>query len=287
MRTPLARRFSPVPHDVPAEAGWTGPTLVPVLAASGGAGASTLCALLAGALAELSSGAGRGVSILDGASGQCSPWRDWIAPGLDTALGGEGSEALRVLTPSATGYPRPVALRAAAAVRGLEGVAIIAPRQPDTVAADLDLEASAAPFLASVLDLPLPRCAASAGWLRSHAGSILLAVSGTADGIAAGVRAVHGWDAHGLPPRLVRPVVIAAAPGPVSPRARARLALLDSHTQPVHVIPFDASIARRGLAEALAGGAVGAPTRLAVRRLAHALITPTVPTADRTGGIVR
>lgn len=46
---------------------WSGPRLTTVVGASGGAGASTLCALLAGSVAEQTRTPGRVVGVIDGA----------------------------------------------------------------------------------------------------------------------------------------------------------------------------------------------------------------------------
>lgn len=260
--------------------GWSGPRAIGVAGASGGAGASTLCALIAGALAELIGAGDRRIGLLDASGGTDSPWSDWVSPDLDPGLGQEGLQALDDVRAPRSGYPRASLLRCAGAARGLDGVAVLTRGEGGGPPPQVDSFTSA--FSVSVLDLPQRPTPDLAARHRDASGGLVLAVGGTADGIAAGIRSVRTWAAMGLPPSRIRPVVISSGAGSLPPRARARLALLDSNTAPITVVPFDPAIARRGLAEALAGAAIGAPTRIAIGRLLSSFASPAATPA--TGG---
>ncbi|MGQ0631954.1 MAG: hypothetical protein ACT4P1_13025 [Sporichthyaceae bacterium] len=268
MRTLTMRR--PV-HLTPVPGGWPGPSVIAVTGASGGAGASTLCALLAGALADQVNMTERRTAVLDSAQGS-SPWPDWLNPGSDPALGDEGLQIAELCGPPRAPFPRSLVLRCASAIRGLDGVAVLtytapgdSPPGPERVMGS---------FAVTVQDLPPLPSEELAARFRDAPGGLLLAVAGTADGVAGGLRATRAWALAGLPPSRIRPVVVAGAAGGLSPRARSRLALLDANTLPVSIVPFDPAISRRGLSEALASGAIGAPTRIAVRRVLASLTAP-------------
>lgn len=261
--------------------GWTGPGVIPILGASGGAGTSTLCALLAGSIAESIGSRERRTLVVDAVGSPGSPWPDWVAPGIDPALGEEGIECLSSFRPPPAGFPGSMLRRCGAAVRGLDGTLVLTSLQGGGPTSR-DLSSLTDAFTVSLIDLPATIYPSLAAQLRDLPGGILLAIGGTADGIGAGLRSARRWAALGLPPSRIRPVVIANGAGALPPRARARLALLDSNTQPVVVVPFDPAIARRGLAEALACGAIGAPTRIAIRRIAVALADRPAPTPAGT-----
>lgn len=279
MRTLTMRRQGPE-GILQVAPGWFGPSAIAVSGASGGAGASTLCALLAAAAAELTGTSERRAAIVDTADRSRSPWPDWLSPRLDPALGEEGLIALDAFRPPRIGYPRSLVMRSAGAIRGLHGVAVLT--GAERALASADCANLTRGFAVSVQDLGAQPNESMASRFRDDAGGLLLAIAGTADGVAAGIRATRAWAAYGLPPGRIRPVVIAGGAGGLSPRARARLALLDTNTQPVAIVPFDPAISRRGLSEALACGAVGAPTRIAVRRIVAGLCAAS-PAVSRDG----
>jgi hypothetical protein len=219
-----------------------------VLGASGGAGASTLCALVATALGTM---ADRPITVLD-LGGTGTTWLDWTTTP-------SGCSATAVAAGELAGTP----------------VVTVAAGGVDQIHAT---DASAV----TIVDVGVTPSVLAACSLRELDAQVLLVVRGTVDGIAAAQRAIHGWDAAGLPPPRLRPVVVVSAPGDLPPRARARLTLLDSDTHPVLTIPFDRAIHRRGLAEALASRTVSNLTSTATTRLLRSL-TPE-PSAAATPG---
>lgn len=219
---------------------WTGARSIPVFGASGGAGASTLCALLAGAIAERCQAPDRSVLVVDG-KGDASPWASWLCRGLDTAAD--------------TGRPD-----RGGVIRGLDGVAVIPNAQPLGFAID--------DYPVGVLDLPLR---SGAPW--GVDGQALLAVLGTADGIAAAVRAVNVLTGLGMAAGRIQPVLVEPFGG-ATRRTAGLLSLMNPDVPAPLRVPHEPAISRRGLAEAIACGAIRTPTVRAIRALAAHLDTP-------------
>lgn len=262
MRRPVLRRATGSPNP----SGWAGPRLIPVIAASGGAGASTMCALLAAAVVELAGPSEqRQVLVLDLARHPRSPWSGWIIRDLDPDLGDEG-RILVGLHDETDGYPPALLRRAASAVRGLDGVAVVAALHAAGDDEPIDPTAAGADFAAVLVDVAQP----GSTWLSRTDVPVVLCVDGTPDGLSAALRVLAAWRDQRLPVRRIVPVIV-APPGGLAPRARALRTLLDSYAQPSHVLAWDGAIGRRGLAEALAGTAVVAATRMAIREVARAL----------------
>lgn len=260
MRLPGMRQIEPA--EVQPKT-WRGARRIAVLNAAGGAGASTLCALLAREIAG-SVGPARDVGIIDNAEPSRSPWTSWTTRGLDPDLGDQGTAELWKIEPTRGSYPVAKMRRACGAVRGLAGVAVVA--STGQYACALDVEAASASFAVAIIDIAFPPYPETADFLADFDGDILLAIAGTADGISAGHRALRAWADFGLPPEQIRPVVI-GAPGNPSARVMSRLALAGPRTTRAQFIPHDPAIARRGLVEAIAADALRSSTRCALRDL--------------------
>ena len=223
------------------------------------------------------------MAIVDEAHGAVSPWPDLISPGLDPKLGHEGAHALRDFVPPDDGFPRSMLLRCSYAVRGLESVAVLTATIRSSSALPVPIAPNAFPVV--IRDGAREPNRARAAGICQQRSDLVLAMSGEADGISAGIAAIRAWAAAGLTTNRIRPVVVSRTPGGLAPRARARLTLLDATAHPVTVVPFDPALSRRGLAEALACGGVSAPTRMAVHRLLVGL-TPHVQEPAQMTGLV-
>lgn len=278
MKTPTLRRTAAAPPPSPV---WSGPATITVAGASGGSGTSTLCALLAFGVTASTGTAEPLVAIVDDAHGAVSPWPDLISPGLDPKLGHEGAHALLDFVAPDDGFPRSMLLRCSHAVRGLGGVAVLTATIRSSSTPPVPIARNA--FTVVIRDGAREPDLARAVTLRQQQSDFVLVMSGDADGIAAGIAATRAWAAAGLAPNRIRPVVVNRTPGGLSPRAKARLALLDANAEQVTVVPFDPAISRRGLAEALASGAIGAPTRIAVHRILSALSVTVHAPAEMLG----
>jgi MinD-like ATPase involved in chromosome partitioning or flagellar assembly len=242
--------------------------VIPVIAASGGAGASTLCALLAGTVAKTIDAGSRVVGVLDQGGGARSPWSSWACSGIDPELGDAGTETLD--EPDLFGcFSGEEVRRVSRAIRGLDGVAVLTSAQPDMARARVVVESISGPFDVVVLDLGSTRYGDQADPLHGR-DTVLVAVAGTVDGIGAALRYINVQKALGRPVQRIKPVVV-NPPGGETRRGKALLSLLDPEVQEAHHIPHDPAIARRGLAEALAGGAVSLTTMRALHGLASSL----------------
>lgn len=215
------------------------PPVITVIGASGGAGASTLCALLAHTLSASRVGEESAVAVLD-TSTSGLPWLGWS---YDDVL-----------------------------LHGLPGVELYTA---------MEQQPPDGQFVVRIVDQTADPTPAMVERMCRHPDAVLLAIRGSADGIVAAAHAIEHLEARGFPRRHLRPVVIATAPGALPPRVRSRLALLAAGPYPAAVVPFDPSISRRGLTEALDAGAVHKATGLAVHHLLHSLRTHQIPASVR------
>ncbi|MFC9122888.1 hypothetical protein ACFTXO_24300 [Streptomyces sp. NPDC057067] len=230
--------------------------VVPVMAATGGSGRSTVADLLAGHLAA----AGASTVVLDTAPRLSSPWPSWTAGQYAGGLGALPPD--RPLTRSQV--QRAAALRPGADRPGWQvltdgrdwhSLPLALPHAP---AAWLQLAAIGG-WQCVVADTPHPvahdilesRCAGQDGRTRSwcelpYAVPVLCA-SATASGIQALQQAVMAMHADGMPLQRTVAVLVAQADGRLPAVVRAGATMLSARTAAVVHFPHDPHIRAHGL----------------------------------------
>ncbi|MBW5484285.1 hypothetical protein [Streptomyces bambusae] len=258
---------SGAPVPLPADAR----LVVPVMAATGGSGRSTLACLLAAELAEAG-----GTVVLDLAVRSLSPWPAW-APS-----GGGGLAALPPHLPHSRAQ-----IRTAAARRGpvdvlTDGRAWHAPPLclPVDPAAWYQLGAAGGWQLV-VADTAYPvthdlltaRCAAGRGltgvWCELPFAVPVLCAAATAEGVRALQQAVAAMAAAGLPLRRTVAVLVAVDRGRDPAAVRSAADALADRLYDVQALPHDPHIRARGLAEVIRPRS---RTRRAAARIAEAVL---------------
>jgi hypothetical protein len=223
--------------DQPPHAG-PGRVLVPVLAGTGGAGRSSLCALLAQRLAAT---LGTAV-VLDTGHPNGSPWRNWLTapatvlpPGEPASLRAPDTVTVRVLTDT---RPRPTLRQPArpdvAAWAGHPGLAGHPAGLVDTDTA----------LLTALADSDCPAC--PAGWLCQPGATPVLCLPASTRGVEDAQSLVTLLERLGLPAHRVTVAVIAVASGRVPRRVLAGLSLLEPRVAAVVRVPHDPWIRATG-----------------------------------------
>jgi hypothetical protein len=217
--------------EEPPDGGKPGRVLVPVLAGTGGAGRSSLAALLAQRLA-----ATQGTTVvLDTGHPNGSPWRNWLTapatavpPGEPARLRAPDTVTVRVLTdirPRPTLRPPPrLDIAAWAGHPGLAG--------HQSVVVDTDT-----PLLSALADSDCP--AGPAGWLCRPGATPVLCVPASVRGVEDAQSLVTLLERLGLPAHRVTVAVVAVAAGRVPRRVLAGLTLLQPRVAATIRVPHD------------------------------------------------
>jgi hypothetical protein len=234
--------------------------LVPVLAGTGGAGRSTMAALLAQQLAIR----GGSAVVLDAGHPNTSPWRTWLTapatavpPGEPARLRVPDGVTVRVLTDT---RPRPT-LRPPARLdvatwAGHPGLAGHRCRVVDTDT----------PLLAALATGPDPTSAI--GWLCQAGSTPVLCLPASPRGVADAQSLVTLLERLGLPAHRVTVAVVAVAAGRVPRRVLAGLTLLEPRVAATVRVPHDRWVRATG---GVRIDRTGRPLRRAVALLAGTL----------------
>ncbi|WP_405668968.1 hypothetical protein [Streptomyces sp. NBC_00055] len=253
--------------------------VLPVMAATGGSGRSTVADLLAGAMTA----AGSGTVVLDIAPRLSSPWPSWTA--------GQEAGGLAALPPDRP-LTRSQVQKAAArrsAGRGTGWQVLTDGRDwhspplalPQDPAAWLQLAAiggwqtaiadTTHPVAHDILDA---RCARRIGqtraWCELPYAVPVLCAAATASGVQALQQAMMALHADGMPLQRTVAVLVAQTDGRLPAVVRAGATMLTSRTAAVVHLPHDPHIRAHGLRTA---SRLRSRTRQAARSLAQAVLT--------------